>query len=89
MWCVSKRGSAQGIVWNPKKRKPLGRPRLSGDDSIKMDVQKVGGSVGDWIEWAHDRNRWRALVITVKNLRFHKNAENLLTDWKDCLAYQE
>jgi hypothetical protein len=34
-----------------------------------MDLQKVGGGGGDWMELAQDRDRWRALVITVKNLR--------------------
>jgi hypothetical protein len=36
---------------------------------IKMDVQEVGGVRGDWMELAQDRDRWRALVSTVKNLR--------------------
>jgi hypothetical protein len=34
-----------------------------------MDVQGVGGGCGDWMELAEDRDRWRALVSTVKNLR--------------------
>jgi hypothetical protein len=34
-----------------------------------MDVEKVGGGRGDWMEFAQDRDRWRALVSTVKNLR--------------------
>jgi hypothetical protein len=37
-----------------------------------MDVQEVGGCRGDWTELAQDRDRWRALVSTVKNLGFHK-----------------
>jgi hypothetical protein len=39
------------------------------EDNIKMDLQEVGGGCGDWIELAQDRDRWQALVITVKNLR--------------------
>jgi hypothetical protein len=39
------------------------------EDNIKMDLQGVGGGCGDWMELAQDRYRWRALVITVKNLR--------------------
>jgi hypothetical protein len=35
-----------------------------------MDLQEVGGGGGDWIELAQDRDRWQALVSTVKNLRF-------------------
>jgi hypothetical protein len=38
------------------------------EDNIKMDLQEVGGVCGDWMELAQGRNRWRALVNTVKNL---------------------
>jgi hypothetical protein len=38
-------------------------------DNIKMDVQEVGGGHGDWMESAQDRDGWRALVSTVKNVR--------------------
>jgi hypothetical protein len=34
-----------------------------------MDLQEVGGVSGDWMELAQERNRWRALVSTVKKLR--------------------
>jgi hypothetical protein len=37
-----------------------------------MDVQEVGGGRGDWMELVQDRDMWRALVITVKNLRVPK-----------------
>jgi hypothetical protein len=47
----------------------LGRPRRRWEDNIKMDSQKVGGGRRDWIELAQDRDRWRAIVSTVKNLR--------------------
>jgi hypothetical protein len=48
----------------------LGRPRRRWEDNIKMDVQEIGVGCGDWIELVQDRGRWRALVGTVKNLRF-------------------
>jgi hypothetical protein len=41
-------------------------------DNIKMDLQEVGGGCGDWMELAQDRDRWRALVGTVRNLRVPK-----------------
>ena len=37
-----------------------------------MDLQKVGGSCEDWMELAQYRDRWRALVVTVRNLRVPK-----------------
>jgi hypothetical protein len=48
---------------------PLGRPRRRWEDNINMDLQEVGGVCGDWMELAQDRERWRALVSTVMNLR--------------------
>ena len=36
---------------------------------IKMDLQEVGGVRGDWMELAQDRDRWRALVGTVRDFR--------------------
>ena len=52
----------------PEGKRPLGRPRRRWEDNIRMDLQEVGGSCGDWIELAQDRDRWRALVGTVRNL---------------------
>ena len=52
--------------------RPLGRRRHRWEDNIKMDLQEVGGSRGDWMELAQDRDRWRALVGTVRNLRVPK-----------------
>jgi hypothetical protein len=43
-----------------------------------LDVQEVGGGRGDWMEFAQDRDGWRALVSTVKNLRVPQNAGNFL-----------
>ena len=51
---------------------PLGRPRRRWENNIKMDLQEVGGGCGDWMELAQDRDRWRALVSTVRNLRVPK-----------------
>jgi hypothetical protein len=45
----------------------LGRPRRRWEDNIKMDLEKVGGGFGDWIERAQDRDKWRALVSKVMN----------------------
>ena len=66
------RGVHRVLVGNPEEKRPLGRSRRRWEDNIKMDLQEVGGSHGDWMELAQDRDRWRALVGTVMNLRFPK-----------------
>jgi hypothetical protein len=53
----------------PEGKRPLVRPRRRWEDNIKMDVQEVGCEGMDWIELAQDRDRWRALVNAVMNLR--------------------
>jgi hypothetical protein len=57
------------LVGKPEEKRPLGRPRRRWEDNIKMDLQEVGGGRGDWMELAQDRDRWRALVGTVRNFR--------------------
>jgi hypothetical protein len=56
----------------PEGKRPLARPRRRWEDNIKMDVQKVGGDCRDWRELAQDRDRWRALMGTERNLRVPK-----------------
>jgi hypothetical protein len=62
------RGAYNILVGRPEGRRPLGRPRCRWEDNIKMDPEIGFGDV-DWIHWAQDRDRWRALVNTVMNLR--------------------
>jgi len=57
-------------IGKPEGKKPLGRPRRRWEDNIKMDLQEVGCRSMDWSELAQDRDRWRALVNAVMNLRF-------------------
>jgi hypothetical protein len=47
------------LVGKPEGKRPLGRPRRSWEDNIKMDLQEVGGGRGDWMELAQDRDRWQ------------------------------
>jgi hypothetical protein len=57
------------FVGKPEGKRPVGRPRLRWKDNIKMDLQHVGCGGVDWNELAQDRDRWRALVTNVMNLR--------------------
>jgi len=56
------------LVGKPEGKRPLGRPRHRWEDNIKMNLREAGGG-GDWMELAQYRDRWRALVNTVMNLR--------------------
>ena len=66
------RGVHRVLVVKPEGKILLGRPRRRWEDNIKTDLQEVGGSCGDWMELAQDRDRWRVLVGTVRNLRVPK-----------------
>jgi len=57
------------LVRKPEVKRLLGRPRRRWEDNIKIELQKVGCGSMDWIELAQDRDRWRALVNAVMNLR--------------------
>ena len=57
------------LAGKPEGKRPLGRSRHRWEDNIKMDLEEVGRGCGDWMELAEDRDRWRALVSTVMNLR--------------------
>ena len=63
------RGVYMILVGKPEGKRPLGRPMRRWEDNIKMDLQEVGCGGIDWIELARDRDRWRALVTAVMNLR--------------------
>jgi hypothetical protein len=57
------------LVGKPEGRRPLGRPRHRWQYNIRMDFWEVGCGGVDWMELAQDRDRWRALVSAVMNLR--------------------
>jgi hypothetical protein len=56
-------------VYRALMGKPLKRPRRGWEDNIKMDLQEVGCGGVDWIGLAQNRDRWRAIVNVVMNLR--------------------
>jgi hypothetical protein len=64
-----KRSSYRLLVGKPERKTPVGRPRRRWVDNIRMDLREVGWGDVDWISLAQDRNRWRALVNSVMNLR--------------------
>jgi hypothetical protein len=57
------------LVGNPEGRTPLGRPRRRWEDGVRMDLRETGLGSVDWIRLAQDRDRWRAVVSAVMNLR--------------------
>jgi len=63
------RGVYRVLVGKPEGKRPLGRPRRRWEDNIKMNLQEVGEGRRDWMELAQDRDRWRALVGTVRDFR--------------------
>jgi len=56
------------LVGKPEGKSSLGKSRRRLED-INMDLREVGRSGIDWIHLAQDRDRWRALVNAVMNLR--------------------
>jgi hypothetical protein len=64
-----KRNVYRLLVGKTEGKRPLGRPRRRWMDIIRMDVGEVGCGDVDWIGLAKNRNRWRAHVNSVLNLR--------------------
>ena len=59
----------QGFGGKPKGKRPIGRSRHRWENNIKKVLQEVECEGKDWIDVAHNRDRWRALVNAVMNLR--------------------
>jgi hypothetical protein len=72
-WHVARVGEDRNVykvlVGKPEGKRPLGRPRRRWEDEIRMDLREVGLGDVDWIRLSQDRDRWRAVVSAVMNLR--------------------
>jgi hypothetical protein len=64
-----KRNAYRLLVGKLEGKGPLERPRNKWVDNIRIDLGEVGWGDVDWIGLAMDRNRWRAVVNSVLNLR--------------------
>jgi hypothetical protein len=64
-----KRNAYRLLVGKPEGKRLLGRQRRKRVDNIRMNLGEVGWGDVDWIGLARDRNRWRALVNSLLNLR--------------------
>jgi hypothetical protein len=64
-----KRNAYRILVGKPEGKRPLGRPRRRWMGNITMELREVRWDGMDWIDLAQDRDRWRALVNAVMNLR--------------------
>jgi len=64
-----RRGLHAVSVGKSQGKRPLGRPRRRWKNYIKMDIEEVGCGVTDWIHLGEDKDRCRALVNAVMNLR--------------------
>jgi hypothetical protein len=70
---VARMGEGRNVykvfIGKPEGKRPLGRPRHRWEDGIRMDLREIGWGSVDWIQVALNRDRWRAFVNTVMNLR--------------------
>jgi hypothetical protein len=57
------------LVGKREEKRPLGRPRRRCEDGVRMDLREIGLRGVDWIRLSQDRDRWRAVVSAVMNLR--------------------
>jgi hypothetical protein len=66
---VGEKNAYRILVGKSEGKRPLRRPKRRREDNIKTDLKEIGWVGMDWIDLTQDRDRWRALVNTVTNLR--------------------
>ena len=57
------------LTGKPTGKRSLGRPRRRWEDNIRMGLEEIGISAGNWVNSAQDRNYWRAHVNAALNLQ--------------------
>ena len=62
------------LTGKPTGKRPLGRPRRRWEDNIRMDLEEICISAGNWVDSAQDSNYWRALVNAALNLQVPSSA---------------
>jgi hypothetical protein len=67
------------LVGKPEGKRPLGRPRRRWENGIRMEIREIGLGGLDWIQLTQDRDRWRAVVSVVMNLRVLVPLSELVT----------
>jgi hypothetical protein len=65
----AKRKKYRILLGTPEGNRPPRRPRRRWMDNIKMDLREIGLDGMNWIDFAEEWDKWRALVNTVMNLR--------------------
>ena len=63
------KSSLKILTGKPTGKRHLGTPRRRWEDNIRMSIEEIGVSAGNWVDSAQDRNYWRALVNAALNLR--------------------
>jgi hypothetical protein len=63
------RGVHRVLVGKPERKRLFGRPKRRWKNNIKMDLQEVRGGHVEWMKLTQERDRWRALVDTVRDFR--------------------
>jgi hypothetical protein len=74
-----KRNTYRILLGKPEGKRPLGSQRRRWVDNIKMDLKEIECDSVDWMHIAQCRDRWRALVNTILNLRVPLNAGKFLS----------
>ena len=74
-----RRDAYRVLLGKPEGKRPLERPRHRWENNTKMDPLEVGCGGMDWIDMTQDRDRWRAVVNGVMNLRVSENVGNFLS----------